>query len=125
MCFQFFTPTRHSLAVGIGVSVLTYAVDTGILYPPHSVLYKVTHHVRITLIKVGHGGYKPPILRILRICAAGMGVGHGGYFVAGLHIMAMIVKPCAVGSVNKQRVHAATMVEHHVLHHLHAALMGL
>ena len=43
--------------------------------------------MRIALVEVGHGGYKPSVGGFAQVHLAGIGVNHGGELVAGLQIL--------------------------------------
>ena len=111
-------PPRHGCPVGIGVSVLPYAVDAGVFHPPDGVLDEVLDQVRVTLVQIGHDLNKPSVLGIDAVGFHSVRIAHSGNAVACLNILALVVEPRVVGSVGEKEVLGAAMVEHHVLHYL-------
>ena len=97
--FQFdaFVPSGHSFEVGVGIGVLSDAVDAGLLNPPNGGLDGLGR----------------------------MGIGDTAYLVVGLHVAAVEVEPVVGRAVGIEEVVAAAVVEHEVHNHLDTVAMAV
>ena len=118
--FQFdaFVPSGHGFEVGVGIGVLSDAVDAGLLNPPNGGLDEIIHHGRVLLVEVGHGFNEPAILCQGFVGLGSMGIGDTAYLVVGLHVAAVEVEPVVGRAVGIEEVVAAAVVEHEVHDHL-------
>ena len=87
---KFFHPLRHGIGISVGVGVHTDAVDTNGLYPPDTVLDEIAHQVRVMLVEVGHGRYKPAFCRLFQVYLGGVGVFDRCQLITGLQILALL-----------------------------------
>lgn len=95
--------------------------------PPETVLYQVAVNVRILLVEVGHGRYKPAVVHLVGIVLGSIRVYVRGQFEGGLHEVVFVVgvvEPIFGGHVLNPYMLYAAVVENHVHYDFDAACMG-
>ena len=88
---QFLHPLAHTVVVGIRVGIHTDAVDVGKFNPPEAVLDEISQHVRVLLVEVGHGGYKPAVVHLVEVVFRCIGVYVRSQFEGSLYEVLLVV----------------------------------
>ena len=81
--------------------------------------------MRVALVEVGHGGYKPSVYSVLQVVVADVRVVHRCQAEVRHHVALGIVIPVLRRHILHPRVVRPRVIENHIHHHLHPAPVSL